>query len=302
MIAEANLYLKSIELPPAAEWQIDPDCWCLIRIDHGAAYFLFPKHAHDLSPGEVLAVPPHGLGTLRASRINGVRLHCFLFSPAHLSGMLSLAEQWTLDSLSRNRTSEVSHFPATHEISRQFAALREIDGGGNRLLERGIMLVIIAALLGSSLRSSVAPDLIALPVPARFLQLIQTMSEIEMLNMSAAELARRCGCSPRRFGHLFRSHFGMPLRTKRVQMRLQKALHLLSESNAKVASVSRDSGYRSRAAFTVMFRKLFGLNPTELRRLNSQASKHRDLLLPTLHSGLRNDPTQPGTVPPPHNI
>lgn len=108
--------------------------------------------------------------------------------------------------------------------------------------------------------------------PMRFLELIQSMAETELLNHSPAELAARCGCSARHFARLFRDHFGTSVRSKQTQLKLEKAQRLLAESDAKVLKVAFDVGYRHLGLFNALFKRHFGVTPTEWRR--SQEKLH----------------------------
>jgi AraC-like DNA-binding protein len=57
-------------------------------------------------------------------------------------------------------------------------------------------------------------------------------------------------------------------------MRLLKARDLLADSNEKVMTVAMAAGYRHLSLFNAMFKKQFGMTPTEWReqsRLNPAA-------------------------------
>jgi AraC-like DNA-binding protein len=57
-----------------------------------------------------------------------------------------------------------------------------------------------------------------------------------------------------------------------TRWRMQLAARLLTDGNAKVASIAEDVGFRSESAFSRSFKKETGLSPAEWRRTNSDAS------------------------------
>src|SRR5262249_4810134 len=104
----------------------------------------------------------------------------------------------------------------------------------------------------------------------RFRELIQQMPDKEILNQSPDALAQLCGCSPRHFGRLFRRYFGVSLRTKQIELRLLLARQLLMDTDSKIIQVAMESGYRSLGLFNVMFKRAFGMTPTEWRRKHTK--------------------------------
>jgi len=79
-------------------------------------------------------------------------------------------------------------------------------------------------------------------------------------------LASLCGCSARHFNRLFRSCFGISVRARQTQLRLIKARQLLSETEKKVLEIALDSGYRNLSLFNLLFKRQFGMTPSESRR------------------------------------
>jgi hemolysin activation/secretion protein/AraC-like DNA-binding protein len=83
-------------------------------------------------------------------------------------------------------------------------------------------------------------------------------------------MAERLNCSKRQFGRVFRREFGMPLRARQIELRLQRAQQLLVDSDAKITNVAYDCGYRHLGLFNTMFKKSFGMTPSEWRRKNAR--------------------------------
>ena len=100
--------------------------------------------------------------------------------------------------------------------------------------------------------------------------LLEHLTEEEFLNASADELAAYCGCSLRHFSRLFLQHFGVSLRSRQTDMRLAKARRLLVETDSRVMTVASACGYRHLGVFNALFKKRFGMTPTEWRHQNGR--------------------------------
>ena len=97
------------------------------------------------------------------------------------------------------------------------------------------------------------------------------MLEAELSGKTLAELAGQLHCSERHFSRLFREEFGVPLRARQIELRLQRARQLLADSDAKIINVAFESGYRHLGLFNAMFKKRFGVTPSEWRQQNFSA-------------------------------
>ena len=96
----------------------------------------------------------------------------------------------------------------------------------------------------------------------RFRQLVGQIPESELAAHSLADLAGKClHCSERHFSRLFREEYGASLRAWQIELRLQRARHLLTHSDAKIINVALDSGYHHLGLFNAKFKKRFGMTP-----------------------------------------
>ena len=68
----------------------------------------------------------------------------------------------------------------------------------------------------------------------------------------------------------------MPLRARQIELRLQRARQLLTDSDAKIINVAYDSGYRHLGLFNAMFKKRFGVTPSEWRRSRSGGARKKN--------------------------
>lgn len=65
---------------------------------------------------------------------------------------------------------------------------------------------------------------------------------------------------------LFREEFNVSLRSRQTELRLRLACELLANSPAKISVVARESGYRHLGLFNAMFKKKFGMTPSDWRQ------------------------------------
>ena len=106
----------------------------------------------------------------------------------------------------------------------------------------------------------------------RFRQLVGRMPEAELSQCSLRDLAGQLNCSERHFTRLFREEFGVPFRARQIELRLQRARQLLADSDAKIINVAYDSGYQHLGLFNLMFKKRFGMTPSEWRQQSFRKS------------------------------
>jgi AraC-like DNA-binding protein len=83
---------------------------------------------------------------------------------------------------------------------------------------------------------------------------------------SQEELARRLGISCCTLRKGFRSVFGMTPLAYLMQQRMQQAEHLLREANWTVVEVANQVGYANPGHFAEMFKRQFGIKPSECAR------------------------------------
>ena len=273
MTCGSCLKLQEISLTPGAEWKFPADSWTVIRLKTGVAYWLRAPTPRELFVSDVV-VSACGGGAIRASRLGGVVLQAFSLQPELLGGVLTWTERNQLTVLASRADSGARCFPAEHEIARRFERLVALPHA-SELYDRCRLLEFWAGVLDPELRHvSVAPAADS-DARERFRRLIGQIPEAELPDRSIDELASQLRCSPRHVSRLFREVFGVSLRTKQTELRLLKARRLLADSKEKVINVAMDSGYRHLGLFNAMFKKRFGVTPSEWRRSSAKTSRPR---------------------------
>lgn len=100
----------------------------------------------------------------------------------------------------------------------------------------------------------------------RLKALMNQVPEAEFLQLTARDLARRCGCSLTHLNRSFRRLFRMPLRRKQQEIRLVRARELLLETTTRLEAIAAESGYDDPERFRSSFQRRFGVTPEEWRR------------------------------------
>lgn len=266
MSTRGHLQTEEIKLPPGNEWMDETNAWRLIRVRSGASYWLGPGLARPLSAGEVIVAPPGAPGMVRASQIGEVVLDAFNFSLELIFGLFTLTERHLIETGGALGLRQVRFLPSTHPVSSQFAAMSEGSRHDNGLGERIDALGVVGAVFDISLAGRRAAVPHGRSAGQRFQQLVASMPDSELINHSPEELARLCGCSPRHFNRLFQKRFGVSARTRQTELRLVKASRLLRETGSRIVEIAGESGYRNLSLFNALFKKRFGMTPSEWRK------------------------------------
>ena len=90
--------------------------------------------------------------------------------------------------------------------------------------------------------------------------------------INLVELARVAGFSRMHFARLFRVSTGFRPHEFVLRRRVDRAKWLLRQSQSSVASIARQSGFRTHSHFTNVFRELVGQPPASWRRANRSVS------------------------------
>jgi AraC-like DNA-binding protein len=168
------------------------------------------------------------------------------------------------------------HLGSNHSAARLLARAVTGESFAEGLASRSILLQVVAWCFDWKVNNKHVVDGTVLPASKRIQLLMEEMTEMELCEVSPADLATQCGCSVQHFNRLFQSQFGVPFRTRQNELRLLKARELLVESGASVQVVARKVGCQHVSYFNSQFKKEFGLTPSEFRRQLSKAQNVSD--------------------------
>ena len=265
MNIRGHLSIEQIVLAPSVEWMDTAPGWRVLRLSQGAAYWLGTGLTRELAVGDVIVAAAGAVGTIRVSQLGEARLHGFHFSPELFSGFFTLPERHFFEHVAVRTKPPVQILPSTHPVAVQFAALVAQAPFSHGLFERSRVLELLGTLFADDLKQHrPAPPKNAC-VLKRFKEIVERLSDQEIMNYSPRQLAELCGCSVRHFTRLFREHFGVPPRAKQIEFRLLKARNLLVTTDEKIIHIASDSGFRSLGLFNALFKRHAGMTPSEWR-------------------------------------
>lgn len=259
---------------PGAEWpgSTSPG-WKIVLISKGFFYWIAPSAVRDLKAGDMLVIGPSTNGVLLASQICAAGLHYFHFHPEQLVGLLSISDRLSIEAFTQAAQPRV--FPAEELVAREFASVLRQTGKRRSFSVRCRLLHLVGMIFGdlrpAAEGAAVRPAAVVSTTVTRFEEIISRVSDADLVHLSSEKLAEMCGCSVRHFRRMFREHFSTSIRAKQTELRLEKARQLLLATEDKMAVVARASGYQHLGFFNQMFKKKFGMTPSEWRRRNAAA-------------------------------
>lgn len=183
-------------------------------------------------------------------------------------------------------------FQETFPKADVYADLFEVDGnvytcaGGTAALDMMLSLVdedhdetLINAICEQALTDRVRGphDRQRLPLRARLgVQNARILSIIEMMEanlsepLTLIEIAEHAGLSRRQIERLFRQHMGRSPARYYLEIRLDRARHLLIQSSLPVVEVAVACGFVSASHFSKCYRELYGRSPQQERAERQQ--------------------------------
>ena len=265
--AQRHLILQEKELNPSSEWQPRANGWLGLRVAVGQGYWLQNgAPVRSLGAGDVLFINESVNGALRASQLGPLKVQYFTVSLPMLTGVLTLAESHQFEIARQNPDLPVMAFSAKDSVGQKFTATAQLDP--EQLAARCACLQLWAEAYASLVAAMPVVGETGDKLSGRFRHLIGQIPQAELATHSLTDLAAQLHCSERHFSRLFREQFGGSLRSRQIEMRLERARQLLGNSNAKIINVAYESGYRHVGLFNAMFKKRFGMTPSEWRRQN----------------------------------
>jgi len=266
MAIERHLILQEITLHPSGEWSPDAPGWTVVRVAEGMGYWLQGGGARELKAGDGFAATEISHLVLRASQLGPLKLEFFCVQPQFLNGLITVAEGHQLEQAGKSVTAHAIFFETADPVGQKFSRLAGLPQRES-LTMRSALLQLWSQAVAGVLQMAPVEDP-GQKLRERFRQLVAQMPDAELATRSLPELAGQLHCSERHFSRLFRAEFGVPLRKRQTELRLQRARQLLADVNAKVINVAYDSGYRHLGLFNAMFKKRFGVTPSEWRHQN----------------------------------
>jgi len=269
MTAERHLTLQELTLRPSGEWSPPGQGWTAAHVLEGSGYWLLAGAARELNPGDGFVVATGCPAVVRASQLGPLKLQFFMVLPQYLNGLLTVGEGHQLEA-GQIKNSGVVLFGALEPLGQKFKHLAQLPTHDTLALRCVLLQLWSGAVTGLMQTSSSNQS--GNKLRERFHDYIGHMSEAELASRALPELAREMHCSERHFSRLFREEFGEPLRSRQIELRLQRARRLLVDSEDKIIHIAYESGYRHLGLFNAMFKKRFGVTPSEWRQQNGKGT------------------------------
>ena len=265
--SDQHLVLKEITLRHSEEWTPQGNGWIVARVAEGCGYWLHDGTARELNPGDGFVIGGNVGGILRSSQLGPLKLQFFSVQPQYLNGLMSVAEWQRLEVESVSPLKRVSIFSATEPVSQKFLQIVDLPHN-HGLWQRCTMLQIWSGALQDLLSAPVTEAAVGSKLNQLVRNLIGKMTGAELADVSLTDLAARVNCCTRQFSRLFRKEFGVTLHSRQIELRLQRAQQLLTDSDTKVRNIAYASGYRHLGLFNAMFKRRFGVTPSQWREQN----------------------------------
>jgi AraC-like DNA-binding protein len=262
-----DLSINECRIAPGGEWQDAEPAWKIALATSGAFYWLSGQGAQEVNAGDVLVLQPGTGGVVRASQIGPGLLHFFYFRPDRLSGLMPIVERLPLERLVA--TAQARKIPKTDPVAKELGDIVSRNARRRTFFTRCRMLNLIAMIFGDALPPAPPQAAGVTGTQQRFDEVVSGISDAELMDYSSERLAEMCGCSVRHFRRVFRQRFNTSIRAKQTELRLERAQQLLAETGEKIVSIAIECGYRHLGLFNSMFKRRFGMTPSEWRRQNS---------------------------------
>ena len=236
----------------------------MARVAEGGGYWLQDGTARELNVGDGFVAVADANVILRASQLGILKLQIFTVQPQFLTVLFTVTEWHQLELARKNPVACVVIFTATEALGQKFMRLAAVTHSENLPARCALLQLWTGAVASLSGTPTLVPTG-GNKLRKRFRQFIGQMPERELADKPVSELAAQLPCSGRHFSRLFRLEFGISLQAHQIEVRLQRACHLLASSDAKISNVAFESGYRHLSLFNATFKRRFGVTPSEWR-------------------------------------
>ncbi|MDB5047116.1 MAG: transcriptional regulator, AraC family [Fibrobacteres bacterium] len=234
--------------------------WELIFIGGGRGFLQRGEDVSKCEPEEILLVRPGEKHQFRTGDSDA-------FDQLYLGFSFDFAAP---DSLSQSPPAALPDGPFTDlirsELRDSLGRLKEENGRYPMESIRGRLLTVVSSVIGILIAPTgrandphhrqndstvrMAKDFIQANLKGRF---------------GVPELARHFCLSPQYFGEIFKRDTGFSIKEYQRNCRMIKAMELLRETNLSITGISEEIGLDDVAYFSRIFRKQYGLPPSQVR-------------------------------------
>ena len=272
------------------EWPISMGQWLVLQLCDGVAYLRTAGKSTELQLRAVVVVPPNSSVSILASTLGMTTLRGVGLLMDSLAGFLTALERLCLESQVAQRCCPFLLVPPSHPLAGRLPAVCQGDTAAslpNRLAFLCAFSEVVAPFLAEAM---VQQDTVTGNAKAKLRQLINEMPESELASLTITDLAKRMNCCERHASRLFRELCSCNYRSYVSQARLKKACELLRDPKLKIIHVALESGHSSLAFFNDLFKRRFGITPSEWRQRYLQRAVRHNRARPALRPPSRRLP------------
>ncbi len=257
-----HLTLLEAQLLSGTEWRPEKRRWIIGCVVSGVGIFVGNSQAIEVTPGTIFCMPPSIKAYLRISIMSSMVVSWFAIDTDELGGLLSLTERRYIESAAHTDITKWVFKPDS-EPAKLHQEIQETPV--TRTFKRRTRMVDLFSGLVDRNQGSVTVEE-SLDSRSRLSELLSRVPENQLLHISLPELARELNCGERHLSRLFKIEVGVSFRSKRTELRLERAKSLLISTNEKIINIALDCGYRHLGLFSVLFKRRFKVTPSEMRR------------------------------------
>lgn len=268
MITPDCLVLRLARLKPTDKWLNSGPDLCFIFPQGGGGKLLAGSVSQSLAAGDVLVLNGAAGGNLEVAQGGEFVFWFFSISLEHLFPLFGADEISLLRSVAENFKAP-RHYPASVPLAKQCHRLIADAPPASGLDHRSQLLRIVAAILTVEFRHAHTRRRGFARLETQMVQIFESLTSEEILNLSVGELADKFSCSRRHLSRIFHEHFKFSLASLRMEMRMVKAVSLLRDPDIKIINVAEGCGFNHLGLFNTCFKRRFLKSPSQWRKLHS---------------------------------
>ena len=272
-----HLIPETFVISPGREWRVPFAGWWLIHVRSGSGYVLSQPGDGPLEPDVAIRVSPLWTGTLRASQLSQLELRAARLDWLQLMPLVTPIDEQFFQRAQNDPEFSFRSFPALHPIAK--AASQLFLRTAVSLAFRVNALSLFLETLGPQFAAgSPVPNKRSEDAAERVKKILAETPLADLVHLELHDFVLRAKCTSRHLRRIFREILGVSFREKQTQIRLDRAVQLLSRSENKILDVALESGFGSVSLFNTQFKRRFRMQPRQLReelRSNSGHEKRR---------------------------
>ncbi|MFC4778690.1 helix-turn-helix domain-containing protein [Paenibacillus sp. GCM10023252] len=224
------------------------------QLNQGAVLLLTPADFHDIFPGQ--QVPLRKYNVLFTEQLIEPEVYTMLFKPNKRIHTVN----------SSGESNMVADF---HRLWSEYQS----NQPGRHLAIRYTLNRILLDLGRAQLEQPHAPASPGSDMPTVIREVLMFIQHHFREPLSLKQLAVQAGLSPNYFSECFHRETGIPMQQYVLQLRLQFAMSLLRSTDVTVTEACYASGFHTLNYFERVFKKRYGMTPTQSRKSAESKSK-----------------------------